>query len=142
MALALISTLLLPILAHASGSLRGTEVACSGKGNFGGEGTLSAPICYGGQLLLETFSIKVLSFDGKNGVVDMEAKGPESGVCIGAEFQTTENMVTFENQPSCLGGSEYSVRFCPDQNHFIVNVMKPVNAEVVLASQPCPEGEI
>ena len=48
----------------ASRSLRGGEVSCSGEGILGGlkpseEMALSAPICYGGQLLAESFTIKV-----------------------------------------------------------------------------------
>ena len=140
-----IALLACPFVAASSSSLRGA--GCSGEGLLGGlspgssETTLSAPICYGGQLLLETFSIKVLSFDGKHGVVDMKAVGPQSGECIGSEFQTNDNKVTIDDK-GCLGDSEYEVRYCPDQDHFIVKVEKPVEAEVILASQPCPEGEI
>ena len=48
------------------------------------------PRCYGGQLLMETFSLKLLNYDGSTGVVDMKAEGPQAGQCDGAAFQNQD----------------------------------------------------
>ena len=49
-----------------------------------------SPRCYGGQLLMETFSLKLLNYDGAAGVVDMKAEGPQAGQCDGAAFQNQD----------------------------------------------------
>ncbi|CAE7042254.1 stt3 [Symbiodinium natans] len=132
--------MILPFLAAAdTNSLRGTKtlMACSGEGNLP---TIEngSPRCYGGQLLMETFSLKVLSFDGSTGVVDMKAEGPQAGQCDGAAFQNQDNAVTIENEADCgLGSAEYSVRYCPDQDQFVVNIVKPWTVQVALSSQAC-----
>ena len=132
----------LPLAAAEPQSLRGAfdEVACSGNGGLAEH----TPSCYGGQFLVEKFSLHVLSYDGSTGIVDMKAEGPQSAECDGAEFQSDDNMITIENDQGCgLGNYEYSVRYCPDQDHVIVNLVKPYNARVVLQSQTCPSaGEV
>mmetsp|Transcript_118946 Transcript_118946/g.167155 ORF Transcript_118946/g.167155 Transcript_118946/m.167155 type:complete len:154 (-) Transcript_118946:212-673(-) len=132
---------ILPFLAMAGpDALRGTKdaMACSGDGNLP---TIQngSPRCYGGQLLMETFSLKLLNYDGAAGVVDMKAEGPQAGQCDGAAFQNQDNAVTIENEADCgLGSAEYSVRYCPDQDKFIVSISKPWTVQVALSSQECP----
>mmetsp|Transcript_17736 Transcript_17736/g.36607 ORF Transcript_17736/g.36607 Transcript_17736/m.36607 type:complete len:143 (+) Transcript_17736:72-500(+) len=132
----------LPLVAAEPQSLRGAfdEVACSGSGGLAEH----TPSCYGGQFLVEKFSLHVLSYDGSTGIVDMKAEGPQSAECDGAEFQSDDNMITIGNDQGCgLGNYEYTVRYCPDQDHVIVNLVKPYNAGVVLQSQACPTaGEV
>mmetsp|Transcript_51700 Transcript_51700/g.107530 ORF Transcript_51700/g.107530 Transcript_51700/m.107530 type:complete len:143 (+) Transcript_51700:72-500(+) len=132
----------LPLVAAEPQSLRGAfdEVACTGNGGL----AENSPSCYGGQFLVEKFSLHVLSYDGSTGIVDMKAEGPQSAECDGAEFQSDDNMITIENDQGCgLSNYEYTVRYCPDQDHVIVNLVKPYNAGVVLQSQACPTaGEV
>ncbi|CAE7937274.1 NLRC3 [Symbiodinium sp. KB8] len=115
-------------------------VSCTGNGGL----AENSPSCYGGQFLVEKFSLHVLSYDGSTGIVDMKAEGPQSAECDGAEFQSDDNMITIENDQGCgLSNYEYTVRYCPDQDHVIVNLVKPYNARVVLQSQTCPSaGEV
>ncbi|CAE7618380.1 unnamed protein product [Symbiodinium microadriaticum] len=109
---------------------------CTGAGDF----PSAAPLCYGGQLLVETFAIKVVSYDGASGV-DMEMNGPQTGQCSGAAFHNNDNVITIADEQECgLSGSEYTVRYCPDQDHFIINLVKPWNVDVVLTSQACPSS--
>ncbi|CAJ1388679.1 unnamed protein product [Effrenium voratum] len=133
-------TLLLVIDASASDDrhLRGfQDRACTGEGQFP-----SGPLCYGGQLLVQTFSIKILRHDGQSGVVDMEMKGPNSAACRGAEFVNEDNQITIANDHGCgLSASEYTVKYCPDQDHFIINLVKPWSVDVVLNSQSCPSNK-
>ena len=128
-----------PFLVAADGNLRGFfDTTCTGKGTFP-EG---APLCYGGQLLVQKFSIKVLSHTDSSGVVDMSMKGPTTAACAGAEFVSNNNAISITNENGCdLSDSEYTVKYCPDQDHFIINLVKPVEVEVVLNSQSCDEGE-
>ncbi|CAE6915762.1 unnamed protein product [Symbiodinium sp. KB8] len=126
----------LPLVAAEPQSLRGAfdEVACTGNGGL----AENSPSCYGGQFLVEKFSLHVLSYDGSTGIVDMKAEGPQSAECDGAEFQSDDNMITIENDQGCgLSNYEYTVRYCPDQDHVIVNLVKPYNARVILQSQAC-----
>ena len=39
---------------------------------------------------METFSLKLLNYDGAAGVVDMKAEGPQAGQCDGAAFQNQD----------------------------------------------------
>ena len=99
-------------------SLRGAidEVMCTGTGGL----SQDSQSCFGGQVLTESFSLHVLSYDGSTGVVDMKAEGPQAGTCDGAQFENIDNMITIENDHGCgLGGLgyEYTVRYCPDQDH-------------------------
>ncbi|CAE7781605.1 unnamed protein product [Symbiodinium pilosum] len=69
----------------------------------------------------------------------MEMTGPQTGQCTGAAFQNNDNVITIADGPGCdLSGSEYTVRYCPDQNGFVINLVKPWNVDVVLSSQACP----
>eukprot|EP00438_Fugacium_kawagutii_P000040 Skav203803 [mRNA] locus=scaffold1300:10307:18992:- [translate_table: standard] len=136
------------VVAEESPSLRGspsiyaTEVACSGIGGF----TSDKPVCYGGKILFQSYTLEVTNFDGTEGVVNMHADGAVSGQCDGAQFQSSGNQITIENDHGCglsSNGLEYKVRYCPDQDHVIVNVMKPFGAQVVLTSIGCPDaGEV
>ncbi|CAE7636983.1 unnamed protein product [Symbiodinium sp. CCMP2456] len=132
--------LVLPCLVAADPqSLRGSvdDVACTGSGGL----SQDAPSCYGGQVLVESFSLHVLSYDGSTGIVDMKAEGPQTAECEGAEFQNDDNAITIENDHGCgLANYEYSVRYCPDQDHVIINLVKPYDMRVVLQSQTCPSG--
>ncbi|CAJ1347000.1 unnamed protein product [Effrenium voratum] len=123
------------LVAAEGGNLRGFfDTTCTGTGTFP-EG---APLCYGGQLLVQKFAIKVLSHTATSGVVDMSMKGPTTAACSGAEFESNDNAITITNENGCdLSDSEYTVKYCPDQDHFIINLVKPVNVEVVLDSQSC-----
>lgn len=136
------------VVAEESPSLRGapstysTKVACSGTGGFSSD----KPVCYGGNILFQSYTLEITNFDGSDGVVNMHADGAVSGKCDGAQFQSSDNMITIENDNGCgIGamGLEYKVMYCPDQDHVIVNVMKPFDARVVLKSQTCPDaGEV
>lgn len=96
--------------------------------------------------LFQSYTLEITNFDGSDGVVNMHADGAVSGKCDGAQFQSSDNMITIENDNGCgIGamGLEYKVMYCPDQDHVIVNVMKPFDARVVLKSQTCPDaGEV
>ncbi|CAE7939275.1 unnamed protein product, partial [Symbiodinium necroappetens] len=144
LAMARMLFLVLPCLVAAEPqSLRGSdvprklfdEVACTGSGGL----SQDAPSCYGGQVLVESFSLHVLSYDGSTGIVDMKAEGPQTAECEGAEFQNDDNAITIENDHGCgLANYEYSVRYCPDQDHVIINLVKPYDMRVVLQSRTCP----
>ncbi|CAL1171198.1 unnamed protein product [Cladocopium goreaui] len=123
----------------ASRNLRGyKDVECTGDGSFP-EG---APLCYGGELLVQKFSIKVLSHDSNGGTVDMQMQGPTTGACSGAAFQNDGNDITIADSNECnLGDSEYTVKFCPDQNQFLINIVKPWRVEVVLENRECTTEE-
>ena len=112
--------MLLPFLVAAEPeSLRGAgkladEVTCTGTGGL----SQDAPSCYAGQLLVEKFSLHVISYDGSTGIVDMKAEGPTAAECAGAEFENDDNTITIENDHGCgLSDYEYSVRYCPDQDY-------------------------
>ena len=90
------------------------DVPCTGTGGLAEH----APSCYGGQVLVESFTLHVLSYDGSTGIVDMKAEGPQQAECDGAEFHSDDNMITIEDDHGCgLSNYEYSVRYCPDQDH-------------------------
>ncbi|CAE7243391.1 unnamed protein product [Symbiodinium natans] len=131
--------LALPMLVMCKPSLRGIELPCSGTGSLP-----AGPVCYGGSILTETFSVHVVSHDGEVGIVDMQATGPETGECQGANFENNDNVITIENDHGCgLGKYEYTVQYCPDQDNLIINLAKPYNVRVVLDSQTCPAaGEV
>ncbi|CAE7316892.1 unnamed protein product [Symbiodinium natans] len=113
------------------------DVACTGSGGL----SQDSPSCYGGQVLVESFSLHVLSYDGSTGIVDLKAEGPQAAECAGATFQNDDNAITIENDNGCgLANYEYSVRYCPDQDYVIVNLVKPYAVRVVLQSQTCPSG--
>eukprot|EP00439_Symbiodinium_sp_Y106_P023391 s448_g2.t2 len=113
--------------------------ACTGTGSIP-----AGPVCYGGSILTETFSVHVISHDGDVGIVDMKAVGPQSAECEGAQFQNDNNVISIENDHGCgLTNYEYSVEYCPDQDHLIINLVKPYSVRVVLDSQTCPAaGEV
>ncbi|CAE7176127.1 slc25a42, partial [Symbiodinium pilosum] len=142
---ALILTVLpLLVACQSGGNLRGSPsidslMACTGTGSLP-----DGPVCYGGSLLSETFNIHVISHDGQVGIVDMKAEGPMAGECEGANFQNNDNVITVENDHGCgLTKYEYTVEYCPDQDHVIVNLAKPYVVRVVLDSQACPAaGEV
>eukprot|EP00437_Effrenium_voratum_P018146 CAMPEP_0181445050 /NCGR_PEP_ID=MMETSP1110-20121109/25389_1 /TAXON_ID=174948 /ORGANISM="Symbiodinium sp., Strain CCMP421" /LENGTH=142 /DNA_ID=CAMNT_0023569085 /DNA_START=88 /DNA_END=516 /DNA_ORIENTATION=- len=135
--------LALPLLAAAGpAGVRGGIIegpACTGTGNIP-----AGPVCYGGSILTETFSVHVISHDGDVGIVDMKAVGPQSAECEGAQFQNDNNVISIENDHGCgLTNYEYSVEYCPDQDHLIINLVKPYSVRVVLDSQTCPAaGEV
>mmetsp|Transcript_46251 Transcript_46251/g.86346 ORF Transcript_46251/g.86346 Transcript_46251/m.86346 type:complete len:151 (+) Transcript_46251:66-518(+) len=112
---------------------------CTGTGNL----PSGAPLCYGGQLLVEKFAIKVVSYEGNSGVVDMEMEGPHTGQCSGAAFHNEENVITIADGNECgLADSEYTVKYCPDQDLFVISIVKPWSVDVVLNSQTCElDGE-
>eukprot|EP00437_Effrenium_voratum_P017726 CAMPEP_0181453800 /NCGR_PEP_ID=MMETSP1110-20121109/29910_1 /TAXON_ID=174948 /ORGANISM="Symbiodinium sp., Strain CCMP421" /LENGTH=151 /DNA_ID=CAMNT_0023578127 /DNA_START=55 /DNA_END=510 /DNA_ORIENTATION=+ len=141
----------LPLLAVA-GNLRGNDVEevehlemeaskCTGEGNLP-----KHPVCFGGKVLVESFSIHVTSYDGEDGTVNLKAEGPQSGLCEGAKFESEDNIITIENDEGCgLNdlGYEYTVRYCPDQDHLVVNILKPYFLKMVLKSETCPDaGEV
>ncbi|CAL1142167.1 unnamed protein product [Cladocopium goreaui] len=135
----------LPFLASGSPSLRGDggsvyvdSVQCTGSGTLP-----TQPVCFSGSVLLETFDIEVVSYDGKVGTVNLKAEGSQSAQCDGAQFENQENAITIENDQGCgLSKYDYTVRYCPDQDSLIVNLMKPFNVRVVLNSKLCPAGEV
>eukprot|EP00434_Breviolum_minutum_P029959 symbB.v1.2.026492.t1/scaffold2650.1/size74032/2 len=66
----------------------------------------------------------------------MEMSGPRTGACIGASFHNDNNDITIADSSECnLGDSEYTVKFCPDQNQFLINIVKPWRVNVVLKSE-------
>jgi len=93
---------------------------------------------------METFDIEVQSFDGKIGTVNLKAEGALNAECEGAQFENQDNAITIENDKGCgLGKYDYNVRYCPDQDSLIVNLVKPFNVRVVLNSKLCPvAGEV
>ncbi|CAJ1339444.1 unnamed protein product [Effrenium voratum] len=125
----------------AAQNLRGDSVTCTGEGSL----PIGEAKCFGGDLLVEKFLLHVESFDGKVGVVNMKAEGPQEGVCNGAQFQSEDNLFTVENDNNCgltALGYDYTVQYCPNQDQMIVHLVKPVNVRVVLQSQSCPETEV
>ncbi|CAJ1456760.1 unnamed protein product [Effrenium voratum] len=124
-------------VAAAENNLRGDSLTCTGSGSL----PIGANKCFGGDLLVEKFLLHVESYDGKVGIVNMKAEGPQEGQCIGAEFQAEDNLFTVEDDNGCglsALGYDYNVRYCPDQDQVIVNLVKPINVRVVLEAQPCP----
>eukprot|EP00913_Durusdinium_trenchii_P004893 g4542.t1 len=94
------------------------------------------PLCWGGDLLVQTFNIKVNSYDGTSGTVDMEMRGPTSGQCTETPFENNNNEISLGEQHECgLGDSEYTVKYCPDQDQFVIDIVKPWTIEVTLKSQ-------
>lgn len=126
-------------LAVCKPELRGAELQCSGSGSIP-----AGPVCYGGSLLTETFSIHVVSHDGEVGIVDMKAEGPQTAECEGANFENNDNVITIENDHGCgLTKYDYAVEYCPDQDNLIISMVKPYSVRVVLESQACPAaGEV
>mmetsp|Transcript_7072 Transcript_7072/g.16040 ORF Transcript_7072/g.16040 Transcript_7072/m.16040 type:complete len:144 (-) Transcript_7072:37-468(-) len=135
----------LPFLASGSPSLRGDggsvyvdSVQCTGSGTLP-----TQPVCFSGSVLLETFDIEVVSYDGTTGKVNLKADGSLSAQCDGAEFENQDNAITIENDQGCgLSNYDYTVRYCPDQDTLIVNLVKPYNVRMVLNSKPCSAGEV
>mmetsp|Transcript_3408 Transcript_3408/g.5727 ORF Transcript_3408/g.5727 Transcript_3408/m.5727 type:complete len:144 (+) Transcript_3408:51-482(+) len=135
----------LPFLASGSPSLRGDggvyvdSVQCTGSGTLP-----TQPVCFSGSVLLETFDIEVVSYDGKVGTVNLKAEGSQNAQCDGAQFENQDNAITIENDKGCgLTKYDYTVRYCPDQDSLIVNLVKPFNVRVVLTSKLCPAaGEV
>lgn len=133
----------LPLLV-ASRGLRGDDVyvdsvKCTGEGELPNK-----PVCFSGSVLVETFNIHVTSYDGQIGTVNLQAAGLTAAQCDGAEFENQGNVITIENDHGCgLSKYDYSVRYCPDQDSLIVNLVKPFNVRVVLNSATCPDaGEV
>mmetsp|Transcript_7074 Transcript_7074/g.16044 ORF Transcript_7074/g.16044 Transcript_7074/m.16044 type:complete len:142 (+) Transcript_7074:76-501(+) len=134
---------LLPFLAAASPGLRGDGNAYVDSVQCTGGGALPEDVCFSGSILTQTFDIQVISYDGKTGTVNLKADGSVSAQCDGAEFENQENAITIENDQGCgLSNYDYTVRYCPDQDSLIVNLMKPFNVRVVLNSKLCPAGEV
>ena len=92
--------------------------------------------------------MKVTSFDGATGLVDLKAAGSfTTGQCDGAAFQSEDNQVTIENAADCglgLGSAEYTIQYCPTEDQILVNIVKPWVVQLALTSQECPTagGEI
>eukprot|EP00434_Breviolum_minutum_P035882 symbB.v1.2.031780.t1/scaffold3718.1/size51486/1 len=99
-------------LVNGSPALRG-----DGSGNYvdsvqcTGSGTLPTdPVCFSGSVLLETFDIQVLSYDGKMGTVNLKAEGAQNAQCDGAQFESQDNAITIENDQGCgLSKYDYTV---------------------------------
>eukprot|EP00438_Fugacium_kawagutii_P008118 Skav222139 [mRNA] locus=scaffold1181:1045723:1051681:- [translate_table: standard] len=134
----------LPLLAAGSPGLRGNDntyvdtVQCTGSATFPTE-----PVCFSGSILKQTFDIEVVSYDGTEGTVNLKADGSLNAQCDGAEFENQDNAITIENDQGCgLSNYDYTVRYCPDQDTLIVNLVKPFNVRVVLDSKSCDAGEI
>ncbi|CAE7176124.1 slc25a42, partial [Symbiodinium pilosum] len=69
----------------------------------------------------------------------MKAEGPQQAECEGAQFQNDGNVITIENDNGCgLTNYEYSAEYCPDQDHLVVNLVKPYQVRMVLDRQACP----
>jgi len=104
-----------------------------------GEGPMPAGIlCYEGQLLVETFKVKVTNSDGTSGSLDMKAVGPLAGQCDGVQFQKDGSQVTAANLNSCgINGAEYDVKYCSNTDQFVVQITKPMTLDVVLARSTC-----
>mmetsp|Transcript_81102 Transcript_81102/g.165193 ORF Transcript_81102/g.165193 Transcript_81102/m.165193 type:complete len:143 (+) Transcript_81102:79-507(+) len=142
--MAAVLLLVLPFLAAASPGLRGDgassyvdSVQCSGSG------ALPENVCFSGSILKQTFDIEVVSYDGTTGKVNLKADGSLSAQCDGAEFENQDNAITIENDQGCgLSNYDYTVRYCPDQDTLIVNLVKPYNVRMVLNSKPCSAGEV
>eukprot|EP00434_Breviolum_minutum_P035886 symbB.v1.2.031784.t1/scaffold3718.1/size51486/5 len=135
--------LVFPCLVAGSSNLRGDggnyvdTVQCTGSGTLP-----TQPVCFSGSILLETFDIEVVSYDGQIGTVNLKAEGSQNAQCDGAQFENQDNAITIENDKGCgLGKYDYNVRYCPDQDSLIVNLVKPFNVRVVLNSKSC-SGEV
>eukprot|EP00438_Fugacium_kawagutii_P001053 Skav236287 [mRNA] locus=scaffold2529:137417:151389:+ [translate_table: standard] len=119
--------------------LKGRKVAalsqdCSGSGAL----PAGADLCYEGQLLVENFFVKVRNNNGQSGSLDMKAVGPMAGQCDGVDFQMSGNQVKAKDLSSCgLASVQYDVKFCSDQDQFVVQIIKPMALDVVLARGKC-----
>lgn len=104
-----------------------------------GEGPLpSGIVCYEGQLLVETFKVKVTNSDGTTGSLDMQAIGPLAGQCDGVQFQKEGSQLTANNLNSCgISGAEYDVKYCSNTDQFVVQITKPMTLDVILARSSC-----
>lgn len=104
-----------------------------------GEGPLpSGIVCYEGQLLVETFKVKVTNSDGTTGSLDMQAIGPLAGQCDGVEFEKEGSQLTANNLNNCgISGAEYDVKYCSNTDQFVVQITKPMTLDVILARSSC-----
>mmetsp|Transcript_119694 Transcript_119694/g.168447 ORF Transcript_119694/g.168447 Transcript_119694/m.168447 type:complete len:141 (+) Transcript_119694:69-491(+) len=129
------------LVASSPGGLREyvDTVQCTGSGTLPNN-----PVCFSGNIFKQTFDVEVLNYDGHVGTVNLKADGSINAQCDGAEFQSQENAITIENDQGCgLSQYDYAVRYCPDQDSLIVNLVKPFNVRVVLNSKACgPAGEV
>eukprot|EP00438_Fugacium_kawagutii_P008117 Skav222138 [mRNA] locus=scaffold1181:1037308:1044917:- [translate_table: standard] len=140
----LVLLFVLPLLAAGSPGLRGNDntyvdtVECTGTSTLPSSGA-----CFGGNILKQSFDIEVTSHDGSTGTVNLKADGPLNTQCDGAKFENQDNAITIQNDQGCgLSEYEYTVRYCPDQDNLIVNLVKPFNIRVVLDSKTCAAGEV
>ncbi|CAK9041036.1 Uncharacterized protein SCF082_LOCUS23762 [Durusdinium trenchii] len=114
-------------------SLLATGTECTGTGKLP-----TTKKCYEGNLLVETFKVELLESDGTSGSLDMEAIGPLSGKCEGVSFQMDGMQLSASNLASCgITGAEYDVKYCSDQDEFVVQITKPMQLDVVLQSHAC-----
>ena len=125
-----------------SPALRGgpaAEAVCTGDGKIKGNG----PACYANSLASNSFSVKVISVEGDTGTVNLEATGSSFSAECEAQFQNVAGAITVEGGQQCdLGGYEYTVQYCSDQDQLIVHLIKPYTTSMVLPNTACPAGEI
>lgn len=114
--------------------LAASAEACTGSGIL----PSGADLCYQGQLLVETFKVKVLNSKGQSGAMDMQAVGPIAGKCDGVDFEISGQQVTAKDLSTCgIQGAEYDVKYCSDQDQFVVQIIKPMALDVTLARGSC-----
>lgn len=115
------------------------EDACSGAGEL----PSSDDLCYTGSFLVEKFFVKLSKQTATSGSVDLQAVGPKTTTCNGAQFQQSGSDITVEDTTDCglVPGTDYTVKYCSNQDEIVVHMLKPMDVSVVLSRTPCAEAK-
>ncbi|CAE7824500.1 unnamed protein product [Symbiodinium sp. CCMP2592] len=115
------------------------EDACSGTGEL----PSSDDLCYTGAFLVEKFFVKLSKQTATSGSVDLQAVGPKTTTCNGAQFQQSGSDITVEDTTDCglVPGTDYTVKYCSNQDEIVVHMLKPMDVSVVLSRTPCAEAK-
>ena len=73
----------------------------------------------------------------------IQAVGPKTTTCNGAQFQQSGSDITVEDTADCglVPGTDYTVKYCSNQDEIVVHMLKPMDVSVVLSRTPCAEAK-
>ncbi|CAE7781010.1 unnamed protein product [Symbiodinium sp. CCMP2456] len=116
-----------------------SQDACSGAGEL----PSSDDLCYTGSFLVEKFFVKLSKQTATSGSVDLQAVGPKATTCNGAQYQQSGSDITVEDTTDCglVPGTDYTVKYCSNQDEIVVHMLKPMDVSVVLSRTPCAEAK-
>mmetsp|Transcript_1445 Transcript_1445/g.1964 ORF Transcript_1445/g.1964 Transcript_1445/m.1964 type:complete len:175 (-) Transcript_1445:3-527(-) len=100
----------------------------------------ATPYCYTGGELGETVMLKVTSYGGGQGTVDVSGSGLQTIDCKGKPFKK-DGQTLSGDWTDCVKApiSIKTIQYCSDQNQVVVNCMVgPVPAATPLTSAACP----